>query len=320
MTTSGLAFIVSHISVSGGLPVEIIDQHTFRAATDPEIEQIKRVLEMSVPRDTNTWVPYEKVVKTEYQTDGSRASHFEELPRDQWKYWVIAFNGPNSLLHEIELVAQILPFSFDIGFVLFYGLPNQQGEFLARQTMPFHIIERHGRFEQFRENASIATRDQIACLGMWFDMYRQLPEDFSFVRAALNNFGELRRIPSTSDLAVVGLFSIIESLITHAPRLTETLDSINHQITSKIILLRKRYSRAVTPDSYFAHASEENIWKKLYSYRSSVAHGSPVSVEKSEFQVLKNRQAVINFLQDNVKELLHLGLKEPEFLFDLRRC
>jgi hypothetical protein len=98
-------------------------------------------------------------------------------------------------------------------------------------------------------------------------------------------------------------------LITHAPRLTETLDSINHQITSKIILLRKRYARMVLPSSYFLQASEESIWKKLYSYRSSVAHGSTVSFD-GELQVLKGHDAVVAFLRDNVRELIALSLSE----------
>jgi hypothetical protein len=173
---------------------------------------------------------------------------------------------------------------------------------------------------QAETNAAVLTSQQLASLGIWYDLYHNTPPEHAFVKAALSNFADLRRIPTTSDLIVVGLFSIIESLITHAPRLSETLDSINHQITNKIILLRKRYSRPIVPDTYFAHTAEETIWKKLYSYRSSVAHGTPVSIEKSDLQVLKSRQMVIDFLQDNVKELLQLGLRESGFLFDLRRC
>jgi hypothetical protein len=33
-----------------------------------------------------------------------------------------------------------------------------------------------------------------------------------------------------------------------------------------------------------------------------------------DHQILKDRITVIKFLQDNIKELIILGLKEPEFL------
>jgi hypothetical protein len=133
------------------------------------------------------------------------------------------------------------------------------------------------------------------------------------VRIAVQNFSSLRDISNGSDLVIVGLFAIIESLITHAPRSSESLDSINHQITNKIILLRKRFSRDVLPKAYFMDATEDKIWKKLYSYRSAVAHGTPVNFD-GDHQILKDRITVIKFLQDNIKELIILGLKEPEFL------
>jgi hypothetical protein len=144
MISSGLAFVASHLSISGELPVQIIAQHSFRPATDTEIEQIKQVLDTSVPRDTYSWVPYESVVKAEHRGDNSTTFHHDPLPRDQWKYWVIAFDGQNTKLHEIELVAQLLPCAFDIAFVLFYELPGQTGKLNGRQIMPVHVIERYG--------------------------------------------------------------------------------------------------------------------------------------------------------------------------------
>ena len=319
MLRSGLAFIVSHLAVDGSLPVQLIPDHVFRAATDDEITQIKRTLQLSIPSDSYSWVPYEGLVKAEHRA-GSTSFNIEPLPREKWKYWAIAFDGQNGQLHELELVAQLLPFAFDVGFVLFYELPSQQGSLQGRQTMPMHIVEKYGHPAQSQTNAESVTSEQIASIGTWFDLYRAMPGEYEFVKIAIANFADLRRVPKTSDLVVVGLFSIIESLITHAPRLTETLDSINHQITNKIVLLRKRYGRPVVPSAYFLHAAEESIWKKLYSYRSSVAHGTPVSIEKTALQVLRDRDTVIRFLQDNVKELLLLGMREPGFLFDLRRC
>ncbi len=318
MTESGLAFIASHLALDLSVVVPLIPRYVFRAATDDEIASIRVALGRSLPADGGSWVAYEGVVLEERGENGSR-TYVEQLPREEWKYWVIAFDGSNDELNDLETVAQLLPFAFDVGFVLFYDQPGQRGVVRGRQLMPRHVVERYGGLAAW-ENAERVSVQQIASLGRLFEIFTTLAPDYSFIRSAMKNFSDLRRIPAMSDLYVVGLFSIIESLITHAPRLSETLDSINHQIVNKVILLRKRFSRSILPASYFMHASEESIWKKLYAYRSAVAHGTPISLEKSELQVLKGRDQVIKFLSDNVKELLLLSFREPEFISDLRKC
>lgn len=318
MIHSGLAFIASHLQVEGKLPVELIPGHTFRAATDTEVTDIRNYLSSSIPRDAYYWVPYDGLVKEE--RNGSRTTfHIEQLPREKWKYWVLAFEGTNRHIREIELVGQLLPFAFDFGFIFYYSEPSQTGILSGRQIMPLHIIERYSSPDKAHANAESVTSEQLESIGKLFNTYQELPPEYVFVKKALSSFADIRRVPEISELVIVGLFSIIESLITHAPRLSETLDSINHQITNKIILLRKRYSRTILPSQYFLHATEESIWKKLYGYRSAVAHGTPVSFE-SDYQVLKDRESVVRFLRDNLKELLLVAIQEPAFILDLRKC
>lgn len=318
MIKSGFAFIASHLQIEGMLPVELVPGHTIRAAMDTEVTDIRNYLEQSKPRDNFLWVPYDGLVKEEH-IDSQTTFYIESLPREKWKYWVLAFEGTNRYIHELELVGQLLPVNFDFGFVFFYSEPSQAGVLGGRLVMPLHIIDRYTSHNQAYANAESVTSEQLASLGNLFHIYEALLPEYVFVNKALSSFADLRRVPSTSELVIVGLFSIIESLITHAPRLSETLDSINHQITNKIILLRKRYSRTILPSQYFLHATEDNIWKKLYGYRSAVAHGTSVSFE-SDYLILKDRETVVRFLKDNLKELLLIALREPAFIFDLRKC
>lgn len=315
---SGFAFVLSHLKITGDLPVQLMPNHIFRAAKDLEIEEIRTHIRQSVQIDFEHWAPYEIVAK-EIRNPNGCTYDIEVLPRDQWKYWVVAFEGNNFPVHNIELVALLLPVNFEFGFHIYYSEPLQQGTVQGRQYMPLHMVDRFRSFEHLYGDAESATSTLIASIGELYRLHEAIPEQYAFVRAALKSFSQLRRVPSSSDLVIVGLFSIIESLITHQPRLNETLDSINHQITNKIMLLRKRYSREIDPPQYFLKAAEENIWKKLYGYRSNVAHGTPISFDV-EYKVLKDRECVVRFLRDNIKELLLMALKEPEFLFDLRKC
>lgn len=319
ISRSGFAFIVSHLEIDGDLPVEVYPGYVFRAASDFEISIIKSYINQTVPRDTFRWVPYESYVRKEQQENGY-ALHYENLGRDKWKYWVIVSEAINDrIFHGIELVGHMLPAAFDIGFVLFYDLPDMQGDVTGLRPMPIHIIERYSSFEQAYSNAEVLRRDQIEGLKDLYQLLISLPSDYNFISKALNNFSNLQRIPDSSELKIVGYFSIIESLITHPPRLTESLDSINHQIKNKLILLRKKYSRQISLNQYFQVAPEKTIWGKLYSYRSDVAHGGDVSFE-TKYQILKSRESVITFLRDNIKELLLLAFRDPVFISDFREC
>ncbi len=129
----------------------------------------------------------------------------------------------------------------------------------------------------------------------------------------------LKRIPKESELLTIGYFSIIEALITHAPRLDESLDSISHQLKNKLILLRKRFERKIEYSSYFLDTKEKTIWALLYSYRSHIAHGGIPDFTK-KFQVLKSKEVVLDFLRENIKCLILCSLREPELMSDLKNC
>ncbi|PZU96362.1 MAG: hypothetical protein DCE90_09920 [Pseudanabaena sp.] len=316
MIQSNIAFIISHLQVVGDLPVEILPNYIFRSATDSEVEQIKKIVKESLPYGRTTWVPYDAEVVETINSIGHTSYSHAPLPKERWKYWVIAFEGQNEKIHELQSLSRLMPINFEIGLQLFY---SEKGKKMAHILISPYAALRYSNWDQAFGKPEIITTAQIASIGELHKMYQNLPDQFNFVRIAVQNFSSLSDIPNGSDLVIVGLFAIIESLITHAPRLSESLDSINHQITNKIMLLRKRFSREVLPKGYFMDAGEDKIWKKLYSYRSAVAHGTPANFE-GDHQILKDRVTVIKFLQDNIKELIILGLKEPEFLYDLRKC
>lgn len=321
---SGLAFVASHLQVKGELPIEVLPGYQFRAASDAEVAVIRQHLESSIPSDRFGWVQYDGIVKEQRQENGS-SFHTEKLPRENWKYWVLAFEDYNLKILDIEMLAQLLPVKFDIGFVLGYSEQSQQGTIISHQAMPIHVIDRYSLPTQIYANAEVLTSDQIASIGNAYQSLKNLLPEYKFIDRALRNLYDLRRIPEYSDLIIVGLFSIVESLITHHQRESETFKSIQHQITNKMILLRKKYFRPIPTDQYFSECNEETIWKKLYDFRSAVAHGSnAISFDNNKgdnkYQVLKSRDAVIAFVQNNVKELLQVALNEPTFMLDLRKC
>ncbi|HDZ61707.1 MAG TPA: hypothetical protein ENH40_01000 [Nitrospirae bacterium] len=316
---SGLVFIMSHIDIEGELPIEIIKDHCIRRASDEQISSIRNYLEqLRGGRPGFFWPRYDSLVKEE-RYEGKTSYHFKELPKEQWKYWVITFEGYNHHIHDIEYVALLLENDLDFGFTFIYNKPSQQGEIYATSLPGFNIYNKYTSSDIATSNAITIKSKELESIGTYYSWYKDIPEEYNFIEHAVKNFSSLRSIPRGSELIVVGYFSIIESLVTHPPRLTETLDSISHQLRNKMILLGKRFSRKINPESYFLPINTEQLWSKLYGYRSCLAHGSKANFQNN-FRALKNQDMIVAFLKENIKELLLLSMQQPEFINDLKKC
>jgi hypothetical protein len=112
----------------------------------------------------------------------------------------------------------------------------------------------------------------------------------------------------------LGLFAVIESLLTHDPK--GGYDSLGHQIRSKIPLLDRRMEKRLDY-TVFQNANADSLWKKLYDYRSTIAHGGRADFS-GPLNVLKTPKTVSDFLDTAVKALIRHATKEPELVFDLR--
>jgi len=144
----------------------------------------------------------------------------------------------------------------------------------------------------------------------------------SFINYALNNYYDIQRLgrlPLNQNLKTLGYFSIIEMLVAHKPKLKESIDSISHQISTKYNLLLKRFERKVNFSEYFEPARSDKIWKKLYAYRSDLAHGNITNFD-SEYSILKSADTVNNFLNEIIKNTILIALVDSEFISDLKQC
>jgi len=129
----------------------------------------------------------------------------------------------------------------------------------------------------------------------------------------------LRHLDTSSEFVVIGLFAIIEMLITHNPKLEDRGDSITHQMQTKIPLLSRRFKRELPTHSYFGDADDAKIWTAMYAYRSAVAHGGVADFTK-KLSLLKNPENANNYLRLAVRSLLRQAFEEPELYRDLKKC
>jgi len=316
---NGLSIVLTNMTVPDYRdPVDLIEGCVFRRASPEEVTLIRQYLgrftanisgyEMP-PRYEVQYIPREEGNSTKYDR--------KQLPENQWKYWVVSFEGSNEVIHAtIQPALALNDPEIEVGMTVTYnvfdnilcpGVLYNSGIIAKLSQSNFEFGEPQIRMADIHRIAAYCSH------------IRALPRD-SFVRHALKILCDVQRLPVATDLGVLGYFSVLEAMITHKPRSQETLDSVLHQIRGKFALLRKRFVRPMDYAQYFNDAGAKKLWGALYEYRSCLAHGVKADFQSGDLQLLKSKSAAWDFIKEAAKNLIILGLDDPDFLADLRKC
>ena len=291
----------------------LVPGHELRRATTAEVVAIKGVLTFYTSKPGwSAWQGGKTVRNKDKST--SRAP----LPADQWRYFVIEFQGSNETIAGIERALCIAPLELKVGFTLLREV--FPGELVAPM-----LIYNAGRL--FSQLQSI-EQDKL----QFFDVSAAVAKNIGLLHQQINNCDqklvnlarftqqmlELDALPSQSPLLFLGYFAILESLLTHQPKPTDTIDSITRQVKRKIVLLDNRWQPRIDY-SPFPKSAPEKIWSVMYSYRSCLAHGGEPDFKK-ELHLLVDVDSALKLLKQTLKGVLRQALTEPQLIVDLRDC
>jgi hypothetical protein len=316
MSTGGYVFVLSLLDISARIPCEIIPGHILKRASQDQADTIRSILK-SVGSGRVVQPVYDSEVSISLgETSDNRQFDYTPLPPNQWRYWIIEFEGYNEHVKDLQYACSLLHPDVELGFQVFG--PSALGGGYALHTQALQTFFNDMEFPHHQPHGLLQDHD-VEAIGRYYALWKDLPADFAHIRRAFERFDQLRAVTRRSELYVLGLFSVIESLLTHAPKLSESADSLSHQIKTKFPLVSKRFERSLNHVSAFGSISEENLWPKLYAYRSMIVHGEQADLT-GKLHVLGNRSNVVVFLRQAVKLLLIAALKEPVLLTDLKRC
>ena len=310
------AFIVNRIVIECDLPFELAPGCFIAKANQEQRDRIKE--ELVRIREFSLWYPthfyeYETVV---VEKESGTQFVQESLPEVEWRYYVVTTpdNGLNNI--KLHYAASISDTPLDLSALNFLVGSGGKG------YRPLGLI-RHFYDTYPAQRISHLSLVEIR------EIYRSLNElnfeigvegDFPEISRAFEMIDALSLLPESSNFHVLGLFAIIEMLITHNPKLEDRGDSITHQMQSKIPLLARRFDRPLAYGNFANGASEKKIWGALYKYRSSLAHGGKPDFQSGELNILKSAENAKEFLNTVVKALVRDFLKEPFLYQDLRKC
>jgi hypothetical protein len=297
------------------LPVEsyeLAPGHTLRRATHEEAEEIKQNLEhLSVTRGatligTLLWEARFPLTRTSLQSG----------PESEWRYYVLSFTGPNAIVNELEIAANIAPLELELGFAAIGTVPGagRHGLVLNPGRM-FHVLENARMDATFFVSPTVEELTEITRV---YSEFRQEHPELDEIKRLARRVTDLKGFPHRSPLRFLGYVAILEALLTHLPKPSDPYDSITRQIKKKLLLLNNRFPRRIEY-APFGNVSPEKLWSRIYEYRSQLAHGGNPDFS-GDLAILGNHEQALRLVKETVKAVVRQALMEPRLLLDLREC
>jgi hypothetical protein len=302
------AFIMNINHMVDAQSYTLMPGYELRRAVPNEVESIKKIIDQ-LPSD-NPLVRHHSLWESRLPHEGA----LETLPADQWRYFVITFDGTiesAQKVADIQSAFNLGPVELEVGFTA--HLRSMGIEWAVQPSYFFHILRaaRQGFFQDVRS-------DDIEAVKSIYLKIQQHDSSLFDARKTLSLLSQLKGFPHESPLRFLGYFAILESLLTHNPKPGDPYDSITRQIQKKVVLLDNRFERRIDYKP-FGKAKPETIWSKMYDYRSCLAHGGTPDF-RGDHAVLKDQEHALSLLKETVKSTIVQAMTEPQLLLDLREC
>lgn len=306
---NGYAFILNLLDYHGPLPLEILPNISFALADNFQKTEIINFLKTNGSLG-GLGGPNLYCNRPELKRPKG-AWNLQKLPPSEIKFWVLNCDDINQL-NSVEIPFLLTNASIEWGATFYKGGRGFQ------LLKTFHFFQSHlyPIMSPLSDLELLEVRDLHE---LTQSLKGSLTESNKSVIRVLRDYSSSRSYVRVGHQALLNHFSLIEALITHEPKATAG-DSLNHQISTKMALLSRRFNEPLDASSFFKISDVQKIWKLLYDVRSTFAHGSELDLKKGPLAPLGDFEHIEQFVHLSLKKLFKLALKEPDFIFDLKRC
>lgn len=311
--SGGYWFVSTLVDVEATLPATITPHVRLQRATSAQIQQIKSAYP-DEPGFFGHAIEDGRENNWKLSKDGKRGIK-RSLPRDKWRYFVLAYRGRREHAYQVKKLFLLAdpPCTCRINVTTSreYGI----GKRIAwGGEMYTHIESIRGGLAALPPVRTV-TEKTLAQVRFAHAGLESISDDYPEIQRAIDMLNDLRMVPIRSDLYILGLFAILELLLTHNPNDKENADSLRHQLSTKIPLLDTRLPEAISYTRFTVPPA--TLWKKLYDFRSKIAHGESPKLAR-EFKVLGDANVVREFVQSVCQKLIRYAIDEPALFRDLK--
>lgn len=292
---------------------------TIDRATAEELNLIRPRLQTLSELATSRDAPkYETHFTTEREGQVSWF-HFD-LPEDEWRYTVVRPVGDQmDTRHELIQALRICPSDLRLaGWVDWYENQPQSIHFDVAETS--HYLRKFLFADPTPAIADFTRTREIYELRCALD-----DEKYPEIARALALFVQLDQLNDFMDAKLLGHFTVLESLLSHAPDKHDPVDSITRQLKRNLVLLDHRMpsNENLELDQFGQNATGEQVISKLYSIRSAAAHGgsNEVAVKWLDDRTPSGwswSDNINGYVRKLTQRVLVAALREPGLVSDLR--
>jgi len=317
LNSSGFALVANVGRIQHDTPYDFGDGLHIRKARRNEIATLQSLIHLTRPLTplTPTRNPYETELHSTETTPGNVTYSTTELPEDDWRYHVIAFEGSNAKLHEFIEASIVTRSRLELGPTVF-AMPGVKSPGFGGGTALGRLWD-----ELTHSDEPFITLDVVHLedLKLVYRRVGNIDNDRVELRGAMKRFAQLDGIPTHSPLRFLGYVSILESMITHAPDSKDPYDSLTRQVRQKMLLVGRRCTIPIPYEIFGTDVKPATLWTRLYEYRSAIAHGATADFS-GRLQCLKNPAAALEFIGATTVAVMRQALEEPDLIADLRAC
>jgi hypothetical protein len=294
-------FILNPLEVVCQTPFEVLSGYLLRRANEGEVKLIKQLL-TSIGAGDFMYSFYETA-----WTANTGGHSGRPMAKTDWRYWIFQICDPTKVNEDLGIALHLMEPSLELGFGVTWNPA-------APESGCGWTCQRSSAFNYFDPGSHSPTAVRTVDTEYWNKVKARV-ESFVAVKslhpnlwATIQNFSASRTLPRLSPMSNLAMFGTIEALITHKP--AATFESLNHQVSSKMALIGKLFSVPLDYSSFPSNDSKERVWKKLYAYRSNIAHGGTAELAENQ----------LSFLYAAVRRLIAHAIENPEFMADLQKC
>lgn len=240
----------------------------------------------------------------------------QRLTKERWRYAVLDHQIQDNDTQAIQACLALCQKELHAGFNFTFLEMNGKYEKSVGFTYAYFI--------QYESDHSRRRTDPCKTSEIDFQFTKSLKNAYDLAVSSnreivriLKSYLQLRALPRYSTAAVVLLFAIIESMVTHHPKLLERIDSITHQVWTKISFIRSFGEVNFRYPANYHNLDDKRTWQLLYEYRSCIAHGREPDWE-NKLKPLGSSNEAINFLREAARFLLVVELIRPDYMKKIR--
>jgi len=312
------SFVANKVKIEAPLPYEIVPGVVIRHATRDERTRALEKLDQLVGNTNHLGT----TIRHWYEFDNRPLPNnpgqtgLVRLAEPEWRYYVVEGDPNGNVfcdLHRALLLA-------DSGLLL--CLDFMDGAEYGGTRFNAWVLQTLFDMESLFKAPDVITQTALVEYSSLYArvqpfLYEPKRSEAPEIEQAIMMFDALNRLPENSTFHAIGLFAIIEMLISHNPKLEDRGDSITHQIKTKMPLLLRLFEKPIDTSQYFGPAGSDKVWSTLYSWRSCIAHGG-IADFNVQLKLLRSAEVAQSFLEAIVKGLILQTTKDPQFIRDLK--